>query len=337
MEWKGKFEQASARAGEMKALVDVVMGDEQQLKTKATQQLTKIRLNLESEHADELRKIRQSYETEKNNLLRQLESVAVAVEEAKLSTVDTTAWQRLSSGAAGLGDGGDRDYGTMPQPTPIRTYVPTPPYNAAGAETRRTKHVDDSTTLDSADGNEKDRKKRKNKKHHRNRKDANSSSDTSTSSNDSSDNEDNDNNRKHKHGKTKRDRKSNNKNVDEAAEERKSGAGDAATTDMAKDLQAAQAEKEKLLQLLQQQQQGTLPRTSSKGRDLMDVRVTPSTNSNNNNSYGDSSNTSLSYLNQQQDLVEVQVENLERMLEIERRKHQETKYEVRFLKWERHT
>ena len=59
----------------------------------------------------------------------------------------------------------------------------------------------------------------------------------------------------------------------------------------------------------------------------MDVRPTPS--SAGNNSYSESNHSvSLSYINQQQDLAEVQVENLERVLEIERRKHEETKFEV---------
>jgi hypothetical protein len=54
----------------------------------------------------------------------------------------------------------------------------------------------------------------------------------------------------------------------------------------------------------------------------MDVRPTPSTNADS------STSASLSYINQQQDLAEVQVENLERLLELERRKHEETKFEV---------
>lgn len=62
------------------------------------------------------------------------------------------------------------------------------------------------------------------------------------------------------------------------------------------------------------------------GRDVMDVRFTPSSAGNDSNTSATS--MSMSYLNQQQDLAEVQVENLERMLELERRRHAETKFEM---------
>ena len=67
------------------------------------------------------------------------------------------------------------------------------------------------------------------------------------------------------------------------------------------------------------------PRTAARttGRDPMDVRFTPSTNADTS-----TPSLSLSYINQQQDLAEVQVENLHRQLELERRMHEETKAEV---------
>lgn len=86
IETRGRLEQAEHRSEEMKQLVEVVISEEQALKAKATQQLTKIRIDLENEHAEELHRIRKAYEDERNALVTELENVALAVEEAKMTT-----------------------------------------------------------------------------------------------------------------------------------------------------------------------------------------------------------------------------------------------------------
>lgn len=53
------MEYAHERAEEMKGLVDVVIKEEEMLKSKATTQVTKIRLEIENEHALELKRMRE--------------------------------------------------------------------------------------------------------------------------------------------------------------------------------------------------------------------------------------------------------------------------------------
>ena len=95
IETRGKLQQATQRAADLHRMADTVLSDEQQLKTKAVQQVTRLRLQMEADHAEELRRIRQQYEEEKRVLLGELERIAVAVQDAKVTSVDTSAWRRL--------------------------------------------------------------------------------------------------------------------------------------------------------------------------------------------------------------------------------------------------
>ena len=162
IEMRGKYEQASIRATEMKSLVDVVMADEQLLKTKATQQLTKIRMDLEDQHALELRAVRQSYEKEKHALISELKSVAEAVEEAKLTTVESRAWDDLVASDERKNNEIDIEFGALErggiypkvranhhtnrdispsQLHPYPPYIPTPEYiPSQGKGKRKGKH-----------------------------------------------------------------------------------------------------------------------------------------------------------------------------------------------------
>jgi hypothetical protein len=352
IEFKGKLEQANARTVEMKALVEVVMGDEQQLKTKATQQLTKIRLNLESEHAEELRKVRQSYESERNRLLGEMDAVARAVEEAKLSSGEAaSAWDRLAMGE-GVAQSSinlktntgkiDLKYGTQPRPTPPRVYLPTPPYNnglhldeaaSVNAGTHKT-NVDDGDEAEDVSTNVKAKRmhnSKKNVKHHK------------------------------KHSKNRKQRRKKNGSSSSSSSEPTSGASssDSSSSDSSSDdsgddsfvqLNSVSVNQKKSKHHDQRTRRTVNPNSSSipeqgsslhnhnvhsvaHGRHPMDVRLTPSSAGDRDGTVsgsgiGNESGFSLSYINQQQDLAEVQVENLERALEMERRKHAETKFEV---------
>eukprot|EP01034_Spumella_vulgaris_P027158 gene27158-33841_t len=59
IEARGRLHHANSRAEDLKTLVDTVLQDEQGIKTKATQQITKMRVELENEHASELRRLHQ--------------------------------------------------------------------------------------------------------------------------------------------------------------------------------------------------------------------------------------------------------------------------------------
>jgi hypothetical protein len=112
VELKGRLETSGSRADEMKRLVDIIMQDEELLKTKATKQVTKIRVDLENEHANELRRLRETYESEIHILTDELEKVGNAVEEARMSTIGDN-WRPNNDGGDGhLGGrhgGGDDD------------------------------------------------------------------------------------------------------------------------------------------------------------------------------------------------------------------------------------
>jgi len=160
IEMRGKFDQASMRATEMKSLVDVVMADEQLLKTKATQQLTKIRMDLEDQHARELRAVRQNYEQEKHALISELKSVADAVEEAKLTTVDSRAWENLVASDERKNNEIDIEFGALergilpksrqtyhdrdiaPGSQQYSSYVPTPEHRPRKMKKKRSRRSD---------------------------------------------------------------------------------------------------------------------------------------------------------------------------------------------------
>lgn len=86
---QGSFEHTSERSEEMRHLVDVIIKEEQTLKSKATQQITQVRLHLESEHASELRSIREMYESEKRALVNELDQVSAAAEQVRDRAKDT--------------------------------------------------------------------------------------------------------------------------------------------------------------------------------------------------------------------------------------------------------
>ncbi len=86
---QGSYEHTSERSEEMRRLVDVIIKEEQTLKSKATQQITQVRLHLESEHASELRSIREMYESEKRALVNELDQVSAAAEQVRDRAKDT--------------------------------------------------------------------------------------------------------------------------------------------------------------------------------------------------------------------------------------------------------
>jgi hypothetical protein len=100
IEARGRLQHANARADDMQTLANTVKQDENDLKNRATQQVTKLRVELENEHATELRRSRLQHEAEKRALIQELEKVSRAVEEAHLTTVDPHAWQRLLVGTS---------------------------------------------------------------------------------------------------------------------------------------------------------------------------------------------------------------------------------------------
>ena len=105
---RGRADHAVERADELKALVDSVMQEEQVLKTKATQQLTRIRLELESRHADELRELREAYEDEKGALTDELAQISNAFHQLSTAAAvqppvpphDSTALQNTGASVA---------------------------------------------------------------------------------------------------------------------------------------------------------------------------------------------------------------------------------------------
>jgi hypothetical protein len=83
IECNARLSHARDRSAEIQNLFDAISGDEHKLKQKTSQQITKIRLELENEHAAELRRLRESYENEKSALIRELSEVNHAVVEAE--------------------------------------------------------------------------------------------------------------------------------------------------------------------------------------------------------------------------------------------------------------
>lgn len=78
IEYKGRCEHAVERADELKVLLDSILSEEQLLKTRATQQITRIRIELENRHAIELRELRETYEKEKTGMSEELSKLAIA-------------------------------------------------------------------------------------------------------------------------------------------------------------------------------------------------------------------------------------------------------------------
>ena len=103
MELRGRADHASERSDELKNLVDSVMQEEQVLKTKATQQITRIRLDLESRHADELRGLREAYEDEKGLLTEELEQISAAFQGVSRAAAAMPPLPPRSPGPGGAG------------------------------------------------------------------------------------------------------------------------------------------------------------------------------------------------------------------------------------------
>ena len=78
VEMKARCDHATDRAEELKKLLDSVMDEEQLLKSKATSQLSRVRLELENNHVNELRELRESYEHEKLSLQEELSRLSLA-------------------------------------------------------------------------------------------------------------------------------------------------------------------------------------------------------------------------------------------------------------------
>lgn len=89
IEAKARLEYTAQRAAEIKSLVEVVVEDEELLKTRTSQQMMKLRLDLEKAHALELRTVREAFEAEKRSIAEDFEKVAAVAEEARV----TTGWK----------------------------------------------------------------------------------------------------------------------------------------------------------------------------------------------------------------------------------------------------
>lgn len=373
IELKAKSEQASTRALEMKTLVEVVMADEQVLKTKATKQLTKIRMDLENQHADELRQVRQGYEKDKNMLVNELQSVAAAVEEAKLSSIETKTWEQLVQKDQNQQNLIEREfdaleYGILPTSNDNYQYKYniTPPFkadkmkqkNSKGINKhRKSKHridshnnssIEDSSMQSSSQSQDNDSP---NNNH-------NSDSGSSSSSSDNSDNDDPKQKKSKKNINTSK--KDNVTDIDK----------------LQKELEHSRDQFNNYLQQLQQRGPSTFNNNNnyettmnnnmnqehhvlanqlkliSDGIEaLQKISISSYSNppttaaikkhyTNNKpnkpttttittpSTLNTSTTTTTTGASVQQGLVEVQIENLERVLELERRKHEETKFEV---------
>lgn len=81
VEARARCEHAVERSTELKRLLDSVVDEEQLLKSKATQQITRLRLELENNHVAELRELREAYEHEKSNLQEELSRLTAAFDD----------------------------------------------------------------------------------------------------------------------------------------------------------------------------------------------------------------------------------------------------------------
>ena len=97
VEMKARCDHATDRAEELKKLLDSVMDEEQLLKSKATSQLSRVRLELENNHVNELRELRESYEHEKLSLQEELSRLSLAFDEVNQAAATATYGEPVSS------------------------------------------------------------------------------------------------------------------------------------------------------------------------------------------------------------------------------------------------
>jgi hypothetical protein len=101
VEARARCEHALERSTELKRLLDSVVDEEQLLKSKATQQITRLRLELENNHVAELRELREAYEHEKGNLQEELSRLTAAFDDVNRAATIAV----VSSGLSERGDG----------------------------------------------------------------------------------------------------------------------------------------------------------------------------------------------------------------------------------------
>lgn len=87
---RSKYEHAIDRADELQKLLDIVVDDEQLLKSKTTEQFERFRLELENSHSNELREMRESYEVEKVSLQEELSRLSAAFDEMNRTALAAT-------------------------------------------------------------------------------------------------------------------------------------------------------------------------------------------------------------------------------------------------------
>jgi hypothetical protein len=92
IELRGRLQFSTEKTEDMKRLMELVIGEEQSIKAKASRQVLKVRVDIEAEHAAELRSLREAYQKEKQLLVEQLERIGSAVADAKLD-IDPTEWR----------------------------------------------------------------------------------------------------------------------------------------------------------------------------------------------------------------------------------------------------
>lgn len=95
VEYRARLEHAESQAKQAKSMLEASYEQDETTKSKAIQQLTKIRIDLENEHAKELKSLREAYEAERRQLMDELRSVAEAVEEAKITAPHVSRWPAI--------------------------------------------------------------------------------------------------------------------------------------------------------------------------------------------------------------------------------------------------
>jgi hypothetical protein len=164
IEVNSKLAYANDRSLELQALFDTVAGDEHKLKHKTSQSITKLRLELENQHALELKKLRQAYEQEKSSLVRELNAVNHAVVEAeeearaerantvpiRLARAPTAADAAVAViGPEKHGDGSPSSSSTSSSPSSSSTYTTSSPHSGTSSSYSSSSSSSSSSSPDS--------------------------------------------------------------------------------------------------------------------------------------------------------------------------------------------
>lgn len=82
IEYKGRLEQAEAQTRLTKNLLESTYAQDEWHKTNAMQQMSRLRVDLEKEHAEELRSLREVYEKERDEVMQELQVAAQYVDDS---------------------------------------------------------------------------------------------------------------------------------------------------------------------------------------------------------------------------------------------------------------